>query len=106
MQIYLNEFAVSYQDNRLIIIMDNAGWHTSKNLEIPQNMVVWNIPPYSPELNPAEHIWNYIRQDKKFNNHVFKSLEEVDTKLTDALSELQNEKETIRDLTNFYWIYP
>ncbi len=105
MQLYLNEFAENYLDNRLIVIMDNAGWHTSKILEIPQNMVIWNIPPYSPELNPAEHIWKYLREDKKFNNHTFKSLNEVETKLSNELSELQNEKEIIRNLTNFHWIY-
>ena len=37
--------------------MDKAGWHTTNQLKISDNIIVWFLPPYSPELNPAELIW-------------------------------------------------
>jgi transposase len=103
MQLYLNEFSESFKNYRVILTMDNAAWHTSKKIEIPDNIVTWSIPPYSPELNPAEHIWKYIRNVKKFNNHTFKTIEEVELKLAEALMEIENEKKIISSLTNYKW---
>jgi transposase len=43
--------------------MDSAGWHRSKNLKIPQNIEIVFLPPYSPELNPVEKLWQYIKSN-------------------------------------------
>jgi len=85
--------------------MDNASWHTCKEIEKPENITLWNIPPYSPELNPAEHLWHYIRETKKFNNRTFDSIQEVEEHLAIALKEMQTETEIIKSLTNFNWLY-
>jgi len=90
---------------RILMIMDSAGWHTTKKLEIPENISILPLPPYSPELNPTEHIWDYIREQKEFNNYTFDSLAQVDKQLGMALCDLQNEKEIISSMCNFDWIY-
>jgi hypothetical protein len=46
-----------------IVIIDGAGWHTAKNLVIPSNISLLKLPPYSPELNAQENIWQYMREN-------------------------------------------
>jgi len=58
-----------------IIIIDNAGFHSLAKYVIPQNIKLIRIPPYSPELNPSEKIWAYIKQ--YYKNRVFENLENV-----------------------------
>jgi len=58
-----------------ILIIDNAGFHSTKNITVPENIFLLNIPPYSPELNPAEQIWKYIKQ--KFKNQTFLEIGEL-----------------------------
>jgi len=60
-----------------IIIIDNAGFHSLKNYSIPNNIALIRIPPYSPELNPSEKIWAYIKQ--RFKNNTFLNLDHVKT---------------------------
>ena len=45
----------------VVLIMDQAGWHKAKALEVPDNIVILYLPPYSPELNPVENLWHYTR---------------------------------------------
>ena len=45
------------------MFLDGAGWHTAHELTVPANMRLLALPPYSPELNPAEHVWEYIREN-------------------------------------------
>lgn len=85
--------------------MDKAGWHRSHDLKIPENITFLFLPPYSPELNPVENIWDYIREQKGFNNHTFNSLDEVTDNLEKALYELYDEKDTVRSICLFKWIY-
>ena len=58
-----------------IVIIDNAGFHATVNMDIPENIILINIPPYSPELNPAEKILWFLKG--KFKNKVFDSLDKV-----------------------------
>lgn len=60
-QIFLNEFAQHYQATLNIILMDNGSCHTAKSLLIPENMVCVFLPPYSPELNPIERLWQDVK---------------------------------------------
>jgi transposase len=48
-------------DVQVILVLDQAGWHVAKDLQIPENITRRHLPPYSPELNPAEQIWGYLR---------------------------------------------
>ena len=60
------------------------GWHLAGELVVPANMRLLFLPPYSPELNPAEHLWEALREDC-FANHVFADLDAVERSLTDGL---------------------
>jgi transposase len=60
-QIFLNEFAHSYQDTLNIVLMDNGSCHKAKSLLMPDNVVCLFLPPYSPELNPIERLWRDVK---------------------------------------------
>jgi len=59
-----------------IVIVDQAGWHFSKNLQIPDNLTLLPLPPRSPELNPVENIWQFMR-DNWLSNRIFKSYNDI-----------------------------
>jgi putative transposase len=50
-----------------IVVLDNAGWHRAKALTIPQNLVLLPLPSYSPELNPSENLWQWLRSHQLAN---------------------------------------
>lgn len=66
---YLNEFSLHRPDQAKIVVIDNAGFHSTKNIKIPENIILLRIPPYSPELNPCEQVWAYIKS--RYKNKVF-----------------------------------
>ena len=72
MNIYLTHFHKTLPDRRVLLVMDQAGWHKSKNLAIPKNVEIVYLPPYSPELNPVERLWQWLRRhfcrNRLFNN--------------------------------------
>ncbi len=70
---YLKEFSKQNPREFKIVVIDNAGFHASQNLKIPENIYLLRIPPYSPELNPCEQIWQYIKQ--RFKNKQFENIE-------------------------------
>jgi len=72
---YLIDFSRHRPTELKIIIIDNAGFHSLTKYNIPENIKLIRIPPYSPELNPSEKIWAYIKQSYK--NIVFENLENV-----------------------------
>ena len=49
------------RDDHIVLVLDQAGWHTSPNLTVPANITLLFLPPYSPELNPMERVWAYAR---------------------------------------------
>lgn len=104
MNALLHETSLTFPNYRIIMIMDAAGWHTTKKLVLPENITILPLPPCSPELNPTEHIWDYIREQKNFNNYTFSSLDQVDHQLGIALCDLHNEKERIKSMCNFKWL--
>jgi transposase len=59
-----------------ILLLDQAGWHVSKRLSIPDNITLLPLPPKSPELNPVENIWQFMR-DNWLSNRVFKSYDDI-----------------------------
>lgn len=74
-QAYLDAFSKYKPKEYKIVIIDNAGFHGAKNLKIPDNIFLVNIPPYSPELNPCEKIWHYLKA--RFKNQHFQDLNEI-----------------------------
>lgn len=55
------------RDDVAVVIMDQAGWHVSKHLEVPENIWIVLLPPYSPELNPVENLWHWIKSHHTSN---------------------------------------
>lgn len=62
MNIYLEELSNAYSDCNIMLIMDQAGWHKSHRLQLPNNIQITYLPPYSPELNPVERLWNWLKK--------------------------------------------
>ena len=100
MNIFLQHVSRTFSDYFLVIQVDRAGWHQAKDLVIPENIRLIKQPPYSPEVNPVEHIWDDIRE-KHFPNRVFNSLDSLMEKLCKALNALENDPERITSMTFF-----
>jgi transposase len=98
MEIFLNTLAKQQSDERIILCMDKAGWHTTQQLQIPDNIIIWFLPPYSPELNPVELIWRELRA-KYFNNKTFETMNQLDDHLVYAINDFTKDKEKIKSLT-------
>ena len=103
MQYYMDEMSRHFNEARIILCMDNAAWHKAEDINMPDNMISWFLPPYSPELNPVEILWKHIRVNY-FNNRTFESLDEVETQLVEALMDVYNSKTDIAALTLFNWM--
>lgn len=103
MNIFLAEIAARYPDDFIVLILDGAGWHRSHGLKIPQNMDLLPLPPYSPQLNPVEHLWDELRE-KSFHNRVFGSLDAVEDQLCRALSDFEPDRKRIGHLASWPWI--
>ena len=94
---YLKEFSEYKPDEIKIIVIDNAGFHSMKKYTLPNNIILVRIPPYSPELNPSEKIWQYIKQFYK--NIVFENLEAVKDWLYNFVRQKLN-SDIIKSITN------
>ena len=89
-QIFLNELSKQKPEEFKILTVDNGAFHKSSELVIPDNIALLFLPPYSPELNPAEKIWWLLK--RAFSNRLHNSLEEVSEFLTQTVTELTAEQ--------------
>jgi transposase len=80
MNLFLSEMKKEYPEDRIILIMDRAGWHVSKELIIPDNIEIIFLPAYSPELNPVERLWKHIKASST-HNRLFNTLNELEAAL-------------------------
>jgi len=85
------------------MVLDNAGWHQSHELKVPKNMRLIPLPPYSPELNPMENVWDEIRE-KFFHNMVFKNIDHLEDHLVDALHKMEESPEITKSISDWPWI--
>ena len=77
MQIHLDEISKNIEEGHYgIILMDRASWHTTEALVIPKNLFLMPLPPYSPELNPMEQVWQQLRR-KKLSNTCFQNYDHI-----------------------------
>jgi DDE superfamily endonuclease len=77
MQLHLDDIAPKVAPSaHAILIFDQAGWHGAKALKTPPNLSLMPLPPRSPELNPLENIWQFMRQNW-LSNRVFKSYDDI-----------------------------
>jgi hypothetical protein len=103
MSLFLAEVARRHADEFVFMVMDQAGWHIAGALDVPPNMRLMFLPPYSPELNPAEHLWQALREDC-FANHVFCDLDAVEIALTHGIADLEADPARTQSMTGFEWI--
>ena len=103
MNIFLDAVSKQYPNDYILMVADNAPWHKSNGLVIPENMEIFPLLPYTPELNPIEMIWDEIRE-KFFKNKLFKTLSAVSDKLCEAIVHLLDNKNIVKSITGWGWI--
>ena len=100
---FILQVSEAHRDEFIVMVVDGASSHRSKELNVPENVSLIRLPPYSPELNPAEQIWNVLRRDY-FANRVFDSLNAATEQAELGLAEMATNKLAIRQLTDWPWI--
>lgn len=103
MRVFLDEIATRYPNENVVMVLDGAGWHKSKEIELAENVRTLFLPPYSPELNPQEHVWDELRE-KFFHNRAFDSLDALETHLEEALRSLESSPQRMRSIAGWDWI--
>ena len=88
MNIFLNQFRKAIGNKKAVIVMDGAAWHKSNSLVLPDNLRIIIQPPYSPELNPVERLWLYIK-NKTIKNKVFVSIQQMQDHISAFLKTLE-----------------
>jgi len=91
-------------NKRVILVLDGAGWHIAKDLEIPEGIELMFLPPYSPELQPAECLWPLT--DEVIANDHFETLDEVEAVIADQCCRLADDPDRLRARTFFHWWTP
>lgn len=102
LNVFLQEFSKDYPNDKILLVMDGAGWHKSKKLEIPNNVEIIYLPPYSPELNPVERLWGYIKS-WTIRNKIYTTLSALQRavgEFTVALS-----RELVQSLCSINYLY-
>lgn len=100
----LADFAEHYgigAQKQVILALDGAGWHISKELIVPEGIHLVLMPSHSPELQPAERLWPLTNEPVA--NRTFKTLKELEEVVYCRCQTLLQQQELIRGLTNFYW---
>ena len=97
---FLELFASKYHEDLHIIQVDNGGFHNSLKLSIPENVILLFQPAYSPEVNPIERLWGYIKEQLKWLR--FEQIEELRAAVQKELNKLTNE--VIASLTGWQFI--
>ena len=87
-QLFLNAFAQQAADEFKILLLDNGAFHKAQKLILPDNIALLFIPPYSPELNPAEKIW--WKMKRAFSGKLHKTLDNVSDFITNQVAILTN----------------
>jgi len=100
---FLKQVSQTHADEFNIMVVDGASSHKSKDLVIPENVALVFLPPYSPELNPAEQIWNVLRREW-FANRVFDSLDAATNQAELGLASMAANKIAMQSLSNWPWI--
>lgn len=108
-QLFINELSARNPDEFKILILDNGAFHHAKSLIIPRNMAFIFLPPYSPELNPAEKMWRYFKD--RVSMIAYGSLESLQQQLSHITKQITGDliksicgnqfyKQTFRDAFN------
>lgn len=103
MQIFLDEAASRHPNDRIVMVLDGAGWHQSESLVPAPNLRLLKLPPCSPEPNPVEHLWDDLRE-KSFHNRVFDSIDTLENHLEVALRDMETDHQRVHSIVAWPWI--
>ena len=104
MQVFLDRFSETIaEDEHAVMILDRAGWHGSNSLAVPANITLVPLPSYSPELNPVERVWLYLKE--RFLSHrLLADYDAIVEAACDAWTRLVAETDRIKSLSSYPWI--
>jgi DDE superfamily endonuclease len=103
MQHHLDEIARTLAPKaHAILVLDQAGWHTTDKLRLPQSLSLLPLPPKSPELNPVENVWQFLRQTK-LSNRIFGDYQAIVTAACEAWSSLIADPARITSIGTRQW---
>jgi hypothetical protein len=100
----LQEFAKEVgagEDKHILVVLDQSGWHTGRELELPEGIHLEFLPKGSPELEPAERLWPLTNEGVA--NSLFEEIVEIEEALVKRCVELLDQPQTIKELTNYHW---
>jgi len=100
-QFFLDDFSKENPKEFKIMVLDNGRFHKAQKLNIPQNIALVFLPPYSPELNPAEKMW--AKYKRVFTNKYFTKLDDVEEFITEAVNETT--KEEVLSICGYGYIF-
>src|SRR3954466_6133625 len=87
------------RERMIALVLDNAGCHTAPNLVVPEDLRLVYLPSYSPELQPAEHLWPVV--DEPLANQYFETLADLERAVADRCRVLDRDQLSLG--TNFHW---
>jgi len=102
-QAFLDVLARKFARQNILLVLDGAPNHRSSELAVPDNITLLYLPPYSPELNPKENLWDEIRE-KIFKNYALKSIDAVHAKLKQAILYIERNTKLVQSITSFPYI--
>lgn len=103
MQRFLDMVRKSHPDDYIMMVVDGASSHVSGGLVAPEGMTLLKLPPYSPELNPVEHLWDYVRE-KACANCYYKTLDDVIVRVNEELGRLGKCAAMVASMFCWPWI--
>ena len=86
---------------RIVLVLDGAGWHTSKGVELPVGIELVFLPPYSPQLQPAERLWPWLNE--AVSNRVFETLDALEEAVAERCRVIDGWQDLVSSLTLFDW---
>jgi len=105
MKAFLRAYSATLPDNVIaLLVLDGAGWHVTKKLELPENIVLAVLPPYTPELNPAERLWTFVREVT--HNVECADLDALEQRLCERCIELDAQPHVIASATTYRGYFP
>ena len=102
-QAFLQALARKFARQDILLVLDGAPNHRCGDLAVPANITLLYLPPYSPELNPKENLWDEIRE-KIFKNYALKSIRAVRAKLKQAILYIERNPKLVQSITSFPYI--
>lgn len=98
---FAKEVVGTVENKRILLVLDQAGWHTSGEVEVPEGIHLEFLPTGSPELQPAERLWPLTNE--AIANRLFEEISEIEDALVQRCVQLLDQSGIIRDLTNYHW---